>query len=310
MTLAKILLKLWALRRWVAVGVLLAAVAAVGSVASSHSTVYASASTQMLVDAQTSALANSEADITGYTARANVFARLMTSAEALQYIGKAAGIPGNLIDANGPIEINGSPTATHAPVAIANGKDQPAPALYELSFVQNPTLPTVDVFAKAPTTAQAIALANGAVTGFADYISQLNGNTVPLSKRVDIRQLGGATGGMVDVGASKKIAALAFFAILLLWCGGVLFASRLRADLRAAKQTGTDDLFSVPAQEPVRVPQQELFEVLQHDLPSVYAPAREDNLPRVAPVPDARVADADGNHFHRALATARVQPRP
>ena len=48
-------------------------------------------------------------DLTGYLARANVFARLMTSAEALQYIGKAAGINGNLIDANGPIEINGSP---------------------------------------------------------------------------------------------------------------------------------------------------------------------------------------------------------
>ena len=179
MTLARILLKLWRLRLWVGVGVLVAGVAAVGSVATSDSTVYASASTQMLVDSPDSALANASVDLTGYVDRASVFARMMTSAAALQYIGKAAGIDGSLIDANGPIEINGSPTATHAPVAIVRGKDLPAPTLYELSFVQNPSLPTVDVYAKAPTTAQAIALANGAVTGFAHFVSQLNANNVP-----------------------------------------------------------------------------------------------------------------------------------
>src|ERR1700756_3289631 len=106
------------LRRWVAVGAAVAAVAAVYSVSTSHSTVYASASTQMLVDSPDSALANAGVDMTGYVARANVYARLMTSAAALQYIGKAAGIPGNLIDANGPVESNGSPTATHTPVEI------------------------------------------------------------------------------------------------------------------------------------------------------------------------------------------------
>ena len=108
----------------------------------------------------------------GYITRANVFARLMTSDEALRYIGQAAGIPGNLIDANGPVETNGSPVASHAPVQIRNGKDLPGPATYKLSFVQNPDLPTVDVYAEAPTTAKAIALANGAVTGFANFIRQ------------------------------------------------------------------------------------------------------------------------------------------
>ena len=209
MTLARILLKLWKLRLWVGIGVVLAVVAAVGSVATSHSTVYANASTQMLVDSPASALANAGADLTGYSARANVFARLMTSDEALRYIGQAAGIPGNLIDANGPVEINGSPTATHAPVAIKGGKNLPFPAIYKLSFVQNPDLPTVDVYAQAPTTAQAIALANGAVTGFANFVNQLDGNNVPLGKRIEVRQLGAATGGMVDPGASKKIAVLA-----------------------------------------------------------------------------------------------------
>src|SRR5450755_4058963 len=81
MTLARILLKLWMLRLWVGVGVVLGVVAAVGSVTMSHPTVYANASTQMLVDSPSpSALANAGADMAGYAARANVFARLMTSA--------------------------------------------------------------------------------------------------------------------------------------------------------------------------------------------------------------------------------------
>jgi hypothetical protein len=254
MTLARILLKLWMLRLWVGVGVVLGVVAAVGSVTMSHPTVYANASTQMLVDSpSSSALANAGADMTGYTARANIFARLMTSAEALRYIGQAAGTPGNLIDANGPVEANGSATASHAPVEIKGGKDLPAPATYKLSFVQNPALPTVDVYAQAPTTAQAIALANGAVTGFANFINQLDANNVPLGKRIEVRRLGVATGGIVDSGASKKMAALVFFAVLALWCGVVLFVKRLLADLRAAKQNGTDDLFAGPEQEPPRI---------------------------------------------------------
>lgn len=295
MTLARILLKLWRLRLWVGIGVLLGGVAAVGTVVTSHSTVYATASTQMLVDSPDSALANASVDLTGYVNRASVFARLMTSATALQYIGKAAGIDGSLIDANGPIEINGSPTATHAPVDIVGGKDLPAPALYELSLVQNPSLPTVDVYAKAPTSKQAIALANGAVTGFANFVTQLNANNVPQGERIEVRRLGQATGGIVDPSAGKSIAVLVFVAVFALWCCVVLFVSRLLADLRAAKRGGVDDLFAVPG----------------NPLPTVAAPAVTDDLPRFAPTADAldAGADANGTLSHRAWATSRLKSR-
>jgi hypothetical protein len=248
----------------------------------SQSTIYANASTQMLVDSPASALANAGADMSGYLARANVFARLMTSAEALRYIGQAAGVPGNLIAANGPVETNGSAIASHTPVAIQDGKDLPTPATYKLSFLQNPALPTVDVYVEAPTTAQAIALANGAVTGFANFINQLDGNNVPLSKRIEVRQLGGATGGIVDPGASKKIAVLIFFAVLAMWCGVVLFVSRLLAQLRAAKRNGADDLFAVPEDELTPAPAPGMGN----------PPPLSDDPPRVAAAADARVAAA------------------
>ena len=271
MTFARILLKLWKLRVWVGIGAVLAVVAAVGSVATSKTTVYANATTQMLVDSPSSALANSGIDLSGYSARANVFARLMTSDQALQYMGKAAGIPGNLIDATGPLENNGSPIATHAPVAIKGNQNLPFPAIYKLSLVQNPDLPTVDVYAQAPTTAKAIALANGAVTGFANFVNQLEANNVPLSKRVQVRQLGPATGGMVDAGASKKIAVLAFFGVLGMWCVAVLFVSRLIGELRVAKHSGTDDLFTASAREFTGMPEREFSGMHEQEFDGVDA---------------------------------------
>jgi hypothetical protein len=236
MTLAETLLKLWSLRIGVGIGILVAIAAAAASMTTSHSTVYASASTEMLVDSPQSALANADVDLSGYLTRANVFARLMTSSQAIQAIGKAAGIPGQEIEAEGPVEVNGAQPATHAPAATVGGQNVPITPVYKLQFVQNPNVPTIDVFAQAPTTEQAVALANAAVSGFGTFMNQLNaGNAVPTGKRITVRQLGGATGGMVDAAASKKIAALVFVAVLFLWCGLVLWFGRFRRQLREAK---------------------------------------------------------------------------
>ena len=235
MELARILLKLWALRVWIIVGIVLAGAVVAISLPRLGSNVYSSASTQMIVDAPRSALGDAREDLTPYTARAVVFARLMTDPQALQYIGQAAGIPGNLIAASGPTELTG-PQATHAPTAAQGGQLTAAPARYKLNFLQNPALPTVDVYAEAPTTKQAIALANGAVTGFSGYINNLeNQSSVPAGQRITIRQAGSATGGVVDPGASKGLALMIFVVVLALWCGLVLLVTNVRAQLRAVR---------------------------------------------------------------------------
>ncbi len=236
MELAKTLLKLWSLRVWIAVGAVIALLASVASLTLLPSKVYATASTQLVVDAPRSALGDAQKDLTPYTARAFVFARLMTTPQALQYIGQAAGVPGNLISASGPTELTGT-QATHAPTAVQGTQLTSAPARYTLNFLQNPQLPTVDVYAKAPDTKRAMALANGAVSGFAAYITYLdNQSGVPAGQRIDIRQLGSATGGVVDPGASKALAFLIFVFVLALWCGLVLFATNLRAHMRLARE--------------------------------------------------------------------------
>jgi hypothetical protein len=235
MELAKTLLKIWALRVWIAIGLVLAVLAAAASLTMAHTKVYSAASTQMLVDSPRSALGDPAEDLTPFTARAFVFARLMTTPEALQYIGEAAGVPGNLIAASGPTELAG-PQATHAPTAAQSGELTSAPAGYKLNFLQNPQLPTVDVYAEAPNTKQAIALANGAVTGFAAYLKHLDSQgSVPVGQRLAIRQVGAATGGTVDPGAGKALAAIIFIVVLTLWCILVLFVSNVRAQLRIAR---------------------------------------------------------------------------
>jgi hypothetical protein len=239
MKFAEILLKAWTLRRWMGLCALVALAVAVASLTVFKSTVYASASTQMLVDSPQSALGDSRTDLTGFTARAVVYARLMTTPEALAYIGQAAGVPGNLIEASGPTELDG-PNAVHAPTALHGGQVVSPTAAYKLNFDQNPELPTVDIYADAPTVRQAIALANGAVKGFGTYVDGLENQTgVPASQRVEVRQLGSATGGIVDPSSAKTIAILIFCIVFLVGALVVFFVHNLRDQLRLARRQGS-----------------------------------------------------------------------
>ncbi len=236
MQLATTLIRIWSLRVWMAIGVALGLAGAAASLTLLHSQVYSAASTQMVVDSSGSALGDWQDDLAPFTTRAFVYARLMTTPQAMQFIGAAAGVPGNLIAASGPEELNG-PQSTHAPTTSQGGQLSSAPAKFKLNFLQNPELPTVDVYAEAPTTRQALALANGAVTGFGQYINALdNQSAVPPAQRVTIRPVGTATGGVVDASASKSLAAIIFLLVVAIWSSLVLFLSNLRGHLRIAAE--------------------------------------------------------------------------
>ena len=308
MTLAKLLLRLWKLRLWVALGGVLAVVAAVASVKLAHSPVYSSATTGMLVDSPQSVLGNAEIDLTGYVARADVFARLITSDEALGYIGRASGIRGNLIEATGPVETNGAPQATHAPSAVLGGPPAGATPQYKIDLTQNPQLPTIEVYTTAPTTKQAIALANGTVTGFAAFVSHVEARTaIKPNSRIIVRQLGGATGGVVDASAGKSRAVIIFMAVLALWSGLLLFVSSLRSQLRAERNRGSEEPRMTQGRRAIAV-----LEVRPTQLTSSatgFVPLlRRDmraRLPSGAPAGSGTATDEDQDHARRA-----AEPRP
>jgi hypothetical protein len=166
-----------------------------------------------------------------------VYANFMASPAVLELIGQQAGIPGDQIYAAGPVNaqeprVEQEPTALKRNVEIT-GETKP----YRLNYTSQSNLPTIGIYAQAPTTKQALALANGAVVGLQRYLANLQRAThTSQAELVTVRQLGQASGGVVDAGISKALAAIVFFVVFLLWCVLVLVAARFRETWRASAE--------------------------------------------------------------------------
>ena len=248
MELARTLKTLWKRRRLVVLGAAIAAFAALLSVyrvgifppsLESRTNVFATASTQLLVDTPDSAFADLANDLTPLETRASVFARFLATPAALELIARDAKLPVEAIEAEGPYDIN-LPVIQQEPTAgqrssqiIGEG------ALYRLRFENNPALPIVSVFAQAPTQDEATALANAAPRALRGYVEQIQERQdTPEERRVVIRKLGSATGGVVNEGANTQIAALVFFVVFGGWCMLLIPAQTIARGWRQADQHG------------------------------------------------------------------------
>lgn len=227
MELARTLKTLWQRRRLMAVGVVLASAAAMLSVyrigllppaIESRTNVFATASTQILVDTPGSAFADLETSFEPLDERASVFARFLASPAAVEMIAREAGLPADAIEAQGPFDLNipvfeQEPTAEKRSTQIIGEA-----ALYRLRFENNPDLPIISVFAQAPTQQEATELAAAAPAALRDYIGRLQAaQHTPRNRQVAIRRLGDATGGTVNDGANTQIAALVFLVVMVGW---------------------------------------------------------------------------------------------
>jgi hypothetical protein len=228
MELARTLRTLWLRRRLVALGAAAAAIAALLSVyrvgllppsVEGRTNVFASASSQILVDTPDSAFADLSHDLEALDARASVFARFLASPAAVALIAQKAKLPFNAIEATGPFDVN-LPEVQQAPTAERRSSQILGEgALYRLRFENNPSLPIVTVFAQAPEREDAIALAAAVPTALRDYIVRIQEQQhTPVDRQVVIRRLGSTTGGIVNQGADLQIATLVFIAVLAGWC--------------------------------------------------------------------------------------------
>jgi hypothetical protein len=196
---------------------------------------YSSAATTVFVDTPSSVLGNLTQNFEPLQARATAYANFMASPTVLDLIGRQVGIPGDQIYAAGPLDpsvprIVEEPTAVQRNVEIT-GETTP----YRLNFNNDPNLPTIGIYAQAPTTKQSIALADAAAASLAQYVSSIQStNNTPPQSRVVIRQLGQASGGVVDGGISKALAIMVFVGVFLLWCVLMLASVRFRAYWRAS----------------------------------------------------------------------------
>lgn len=234
-------------RPWlVAVGVLIAAAAALfstytlsGGKLRARSLQYSAASTQVIVDAERSVLGSVTQSFEPLSQRAWVYANFMTSPTFLDDVGQHVGLSGARLYAAGPLTINEprieqEPTELKRNVEIT-GETKP----YRLSYEAQTGLPTITINSQAPTTDQAVALANSAAAGLQSYVSHSElTDGIPRNSRVVIRQLGPASGAVVDGGISKALAFLVFVGVFLLWCALVLYGGRFRQVWREKRHLG------------------------------------------------------------------------
>lgn len=241
---ARTLKTLWARRRLVALGAGVALIAALLSVYTvaifppalhSRTNVFATASTQILVDTPDSAFADLEYDLDPLDARANVFARFLATPAAVELIAREAKLPAGVIEAKGPFELN-VPEVQRAPTAERRSSQIVGEgALYRLRFESNPSLPIVSVFAQAPTEREAEVLADAVPAALDSYINGIQTDQdIPESRQVEVRRLGEATGAVVNKGANLQIATLVFLVVLGGWCMLVLPARTIARGWRSS----------------------------------------------------------------------------
>jgi capsular polysaccharide biosynthesis protein len=250
MEFARTLRTLWNRRRLVVFGLVVATMVTILAVYSvslfppslhSRTKVFATASTQILVDTPESAFADLSSNIEPLETRASVFARFLASPVAVTRIAKKAGMPPDSIDAKGPFEINVplfevEPTAEQRSSQIVGERD-----LYRLRFEANPNLPIISVFAQAPTEKQARTLAGAVPVALRDYIEEIQDHQdTPARSRVEIRRLGEATGGVVNKGADLQIAVLVFIAVMIGWCMLLIPAQTIAKGWREAGKEETE----------------------------------------------------------------------
>jgi hypothetical protein len=257
MELARVLRELLKRPRLLALGALIAAVAGILSVYSfnggklkASSLQHSAANTQVLIDSHSSALGSDSQSFEPLAARAHVYASFMVSPAFLSAVGKQVGLSGAQLYATGPVNQN-EPRAVLEPTELkrntqVTGETTP----YRLAFESQEGVPTITINSQAPTTGQAVALANAAAVGLQQYVASAASSAgIPEHSQIVIRQLGSATGSVVDGGISKSLALMVFVMVSLLWCVLILVVTRFRETWRASaalQGTGAED-WSEPA---------------------------------------------------------------
>lgn len=293
MEFALVLRELLAHRRALIAGAVVALLAAILSVyriagfgLAARGLQHSSASTQVFVDGPSSVLGNVGPALEPLQERAATYANFMASPTILNLIGQHAGIAGDRLYAAGPVDslvprVVEEPTAVERNVEITG---EVAP--YRLNFNDDPNLPTVGIYAQAPSTREAITLADSAAWALHAYVADLQDeNQIPPRERVVIRQLGSAKGGVSDGGISLSVALLAFVLTFVVWCVGILVVTRMRGTWAASAKV-----------EQARVGSRDREGFDPADL----------GRPAGAPAPAAASASANGHNGRPASITATV----
>lgn len=254
MDLAQALRQLSRHRGWVALGLLVAAVAGLSTAyrisvlppdLSERALSYGTANTQVLVDTPTSALTDLGPRLDPLTQRAAVFTRLARTRPVQQAIAREAGTDERTLVVEAPIQSNEPNAATEPTAERRSDNLLDEDRRFRVIFERDRGLPAVNVFARAPRAEDAVRLADAGAAGFIKYIEAVQRRQqVPPERRVTLRQLGAATGGQIAGDINLELAVLVFAGIAFAWAVLILVVSGVADNmrkLREAEETGLSD---------------------------------------------------------------------
>ena len=242
MDLAQILRELYLRRGWVAVGVAVALFAGLSTAyrvsllppkLEKKSLAVGAADTQILIDTPASSLTDLGVRLEPLAERASVYARFMTSRPVRASIAREVGLKESEIITEAPLRSN-LPTSAQEPVAAERNKQLLEEHKgYRLRFQTDEGLPTITIIAQAPRAEDAVRLANAGAAGFAKYVKAVQiKQSIPVARRVEVRQLGRAEGGTISENVNRPLAAITFIGAFIAWCLMLLLVTSVAKAVR------------------------------------------------------------------------------
>jgi len=184
------------------------------------------ATTTLVVDTQRSSLLDLSLDLGQLSSRTTIYAAVASSDPVLDLVAREIDVPRDAIVV--AKEATGEQEADQRADAILKEDD-----VYRVALGTVKEQPIMNIATQAPTPAAAVKLANGTARALRSYVaSQQDLQQVPLGRRVTVRQLGTAEGGLINAGANLAAAVMSGLVTFVAICLLILFGDRVRIDLR------------------------------------------------------------------------------
>ena len=210
------------------------------------------ASADVLIDSQESAIGDLRPDTLPLVARSGILAQILGADGATRAIADDAGIPVNEIVVVGPeLTVAGVPDQASAERATKLSES----ARYLVEIGHGDGIPVLTILTRAPTTAEARMLADATAAALKNYVADYQERAViPEKRRVTIRQLGPARAGEFKEAPSAILPFAVFLAIFGLWCFAILAWPRIKAawqSSEAAEPPYAEPPYSEPPYAPL-----------------------------------------------------------
>jgi hypothetical protein len=205
---------------------------------------FATAGTRLLVDSRQSALADVHAATDPLVTRAAVYTELLASPAMKDRVAREASIPPDRLASVSHVASLYLTRSDKEPSAEERGNQiADEDKRYRLFVESEPLLPAIRIATQAPTVAEAERLAEATGAVLRATVRDLQADQqIPADRRVDLRQLGSAEGGVVNPGANVTVAVLATPTAVLAALFALVFGLRgfeaVRAVIRERPKPG------------------------------------------------------------------------